>query len=88
MRKVRSSRSYRVDRLIEKYGIDAKINEWSNDVTADCPRKIAKNDYDACGAIRPATFAYRGRDDHYWPPPCRAASPWSSTNRIGSATEL
>ena len=54
MRKVRPDGSYRVDRLIENYGIDAKINEWSNDVTADCPRKIAKNDYDACGAIRPA----------------------------------
>jgi hypothetical protein len=44
---------YRVDRLIARYGIDAKINEFSSDVTADCPRKIANNPYDACAAIRP-----------------------------------
>jgi hypothetical protein len=44
---------YRVDRLIARYGIDAKINEWSSEVTADCPRKIANNHYDPCGAIRP-----------------------------------
>jgi hypothetical protein len=30
---------YPVDRLIARYGIDAKINEFSSDVTADCPRK-------------------------------------------------
>ena len=40
---------YRLDRLIERYGIDAKINEWSSEVTADCPRRIAKNDYDLWG---------------------------------------
>ena len=34
---------YRVDRLLKKYGIDAKLFAWSDEVTADCPRKIAKN---------------------------------------------
>ena len=34
---------YRVDRLVKKYGIDAKLFAWSDEVTADCPSKIAKN---------------------------------------------
>jgi hypothetical protein len=44
---------YRVDRLVERYGLNEKINRWSDDVTADCPRKIARNHNDPCGAIRP-----------------------------------
>jgi hypothetical protein len=36
---------YRLDRLIWRYGIDAKLFEWSDEVTADCPRKQAKNLY-------------------------------------------
>jgi hypothetical protein len=44
---------YRVDRLIRRYGLDGKINEWSSEVTADCPRRIAKDEHDPCGAIRP-----------------------------------
>ena len=44
---------YRVDRLIERYGIDAKLFDWSDEITANCPRKIAKNLYDACGARCP-----------------------------------
>jgi hypothetical protein len=39
--------------LIERYGIDAKLFDWSDEITADCPRKIAKNMYDACGAKCP-----------------------------------
>jgi hypothetical protein len=43
---------YRVDRLIERYGLDAKIKQWISDVTAHCPRKIANN-YDGIrSAIR------------------------------------
>jgi hypothetical protein len=34
---------YHLDRLIERYGIDAKLFAWSDEITADCPRKIAKN---------------------------------------------
>ena len=45
---------YRVDRLVKKYGIDAKLFAWSDEVTADCPRKIAKNLSDMCGARFPA----------------------------------
>jgi hypothetical protein len=44
---------YRLDRLIERYGIDAKLFEWSDEITADCPRKIAKKLDDLCGASCP-----------------------------------
>jgi hypothetical protein len=44
---------YRVDRLIERYGIDAKLFEWSDEITADCPRKQARNLNDQCGARCP-----------------------------------
>jgi hypothetical protein len=44
---------YRVDRLVKKYGIDAKLFDWSDEVTADCPRKIAGNLNDTCGAKCP-----------------------------------
>ena len=47
------SGQYHVDRLIMRYGIDAKLFDWSDEITADCPRKIAKNMYDACGAKCP-----------------------------------
>jgi hypothetical protein len=39
--------------LIERYGIDAKLFEWSDEVTADCPRKQARNLNDQCGARCP-----------------------------------
>jgi len=37
---------YRVDHLIEQYGIDAKLFDWEPE--ADCPRKQAKNLNDIC----------------------------------------
>jgi hypothetical protein len=39
--------------LIERYGIDAKLFDWSDEITADCPRKQAKNLNDICGARCP-----------------------------------
>jgi len=42
---------YRLDRLIEQYGIDAKLFDWEPE--ADCPRKQAKNLNDTCGARCP-----------------------------------
>jgi hypothetical protein len=44
---------YHLDRLIEKYGMDAKLFEWSDEITADCPRKQANNLNDMCGARCP-----------------------------------
>jgi hypothetical protein len=35
---------YRLDRLIERYGIGAKLLDWEPE--ADYPRKAAWNDYD------------------------------------------
>jgi hypothetical protein len=43
----------RVDRLIMRYGIDAKLFDWSDEITADCPRKQAMNLNDICGARCP-----------------------------------
>ena len=40
-------------RLIERYGIDAKLFDWSDQITADCPRKQANNLNDICGARCP-----------------------------------
>jgi hypothetical protein len=47
------SGQYRVDRLIVRYGIDAKLFDWSDEITADCPRKRAKNLNDQCAARCP-----------------------------------
>ena len=44
---------YPVDRLIMRYGIDAKLFDWSDEITADCPRRHSKNLYDHCGARCP-----------------------------------
>ena len=44
---------YRVDRLIMRYGIDAKLFDWSDEITADCPRTQARNLNDRCGARCP-----------------------------------
>jgi hypothetical protein len=41
---------YHLDRLIERYGIDAKFFDWSDEITAGCPRKQARNLNDQCGA--------------------------------------
>jgi hypothetical protein len=45
--------AYRVDLLIMRYGIDAKLFEWSDEITADCARKQARNLNDQCGARCP-----------------------------------
>ena len=44
---------YHLHRLIERYGMDAKLFDWSDEITADCPRKQAKNLNDICGARCP-----------------------------------
>jgi hypothetical protein len=42
-----------LDRLISRYGLDTKLFEWTDELTADCPRKQARNEFDPCGAICP-----------------------------------
>jgi hypothetical protein len=44
---------YRPDRTIERYGIDAKLFDWTDEITADCPRKQAMNLNDMCGVRCP-----------------------------------
>jgi hypothetical protein len=46
---------YHPDRLIERYGIDAKLFDWTDEITADCPRKQAMNLNDICGARLPGS---------------------------------
>ena len=45
--------SYRLDRLIQDRGRDAKIVDWLDEITATCPKKIAHNMNDPCGARCP-----------------------------------
>jgi hypothetical protein len=47
------SGQYRVDRLIMRYGIDAKLFDWFDEITADGPRKQAGNLNDQCGTRCP-----------------------------------
>ena len=42
--------SYGLARLIRVYGRDAKLRDWLDVITADCPKKIARNMNDQCGA--------------------------------------
>ena len=41
---------YIVARLIRNRGRNAKVNEWLDELTADCPKKQARNMNDPCGA--------------------------------------
>ena len=41
---------YGLGRLIEKRGRDAKLTDWLDELTAECPKKIALNMNDPCGA--------------------------------------
>ena len=44
---------YIVARLIRKRGRDAKLVDWLDELTADCPKKQARNMSDRCGARCP-----------------------------------
>jgi hypothetical protein len=41
---------YGLRRLIEKRGRDAKLVDWLDELTAECPKKTAHNMNDRCGA--------------------------------------
>jgi hypothetical protein len=41
---------YGLARLIDKRGRDAKLIDWLDELTADCPKKQARNMNDPCGA--------------------------------------
>jgi hypothetical protein len=44
---------YQLQRLIDDRGRDAKLIDWLDEITADCPKKIAHNMNDPCGARCP-----------------------------------
>ena len=44
---------YRVRRLIDERGLDGKLIDWLDEITADCPKKQAHNMNDPCGARFP-----------------------------------
>jgi hypothetical protein len=43
----------RLNRLIERRGRNAKLIDWLDELTADCPKKQAHNMNDPCGAKCP-----------------------------------
>jgi hypothetical protein len=44
---------YGLSRLINKRGCDAKVIDWLDEITADCPKKSAHNMNDQCAAKCP-----------------------------------
>jgi hypothetical protein len=44
---------YRLADLISRYGRDEKLFAFTVDVTENCARKQARDDYDPCGALCP-----------------------------------
>jgi hypothetical protein len=44
---------YGLSRLIDKRGRDSKVTDWLDDLTAECPKKIASNTSDPCGVKCP-----------------------------------
>jgi hypothetical protein len=44
---------YRVQHLIEERGRNAKLIDWLDEITTDCPKKQAHNVNDPCGARFP-----------------------------------
>ena len=44
---------YPLQRLIDDRGRNAKVIDWLDELTAECPKKIARNMNDPCGAKCP-----------------------------------
>jgi hypothetical protein len=44
---------YRVTRLVEQLGADAKLTDWLSRITDDCPRKNSIDMSDQCGVQCP-----------------------------------
>jgi hypothetical protein len=53
MHQVRAGRRYRLSYLIQARGRDAKLIDWLDVITADCPKKLKRNMNDQCGARCP-----------------------------------
>lgn len=44
---------YRLDRLIGEHGADAKLTDWLVEISANCPKRLARKWRDQCGAECP-----------------------------------
>jgi hypothetical protein len=44
---------YGLAKLIDKRGRDAKLIDWVDELTGDCPKKLTRNMNDPCGAKCP-----------------------------------
>src|SRR5262249_55367203 len=44
---------YRLRRLIDARGRDARVIDWMDEITADCPKKMTNSMNDQCGARCP-----------------------------------
>ncbi len=44
---------YSVKRLIDERGLDVKLIDWLDEITADCPKNLTHNMNDPCGARCP-----------------------------------
>ncbi len=57
-RKCERRRQYPVARLIERHGREAKLVDWKDTITADCPRRVNARVVvtDQCGAHFPDLF--------------------------------
>jgi hypothetical protein len=51
--KCRRDGRYILARLIRNRGRDAKVIDWLGELTAECPKKVAHNMNDPCGAKCP-----------------------------------
>jgi hypothetical protein len=49
--KCRRDGRYILPRLIRNRGRDGKVIDWLDELTAECPKKIARNMNDPCGAV-------------------------------------
>ncbi len=47
------SGQYKLAVLIARCGRDEKLFTWTDEITVDCPRKLARSDSDPCGATCP-----------------------------------
>jgi hypothetical protein len=72
---------YHLERLIEQYGIDAKLFDWEPE--AYCPRKMARNDYDRAPRGARTCRRWSERQGMGWP---RGRTKITSGHPSGSQT--
>jgi hypothetical protein len=72
----RSSSSYRVHKLIEKYGRRGNMMKWKGQLKGDCPKRDAHNLHERCDLVCPdlpksyqRCYVTRFHPNHTLPPP-------------------